>query len=452
LICAVARSTEGVWKSDPPEGCPFPRSKHITGVAFTGRHAEYTKADTWYPSWASDANLYTPFTDGTVGSLKALSHGDHATTGNAKIVGDNPLSLTVIPLSLETASSLPYGGNYPSANLIHNNVWYYGTYTLDDRVDEPHNCNWCIMGPFVGFRISTDYGLSWKPAPLTPRQNLFNESGKDGGKVRMGAPHFVDFGQNMRYSPDGKAYLVAHGSIRPGMTHSWIAGDQVYMARVLPSPENVNDPTKWEFFAGHDTRGKAKWTRKFSEIQPLLEWTDHMGVVTATYHPGLKRYFMWITDPEGLGGVIDHVIKLKKGVPYRTYVLESASLTGPWKLVTYMRNFGEQACFVNMPSKFISSDGRSAWLVYSNNWSQDQKINPPGGRYAMCLHLHHSKLSVNARFSLSVTAHYAVVSFASITDTIVAETDSCRSASMQWGLPNAGPPSHRLQNPANVQR
>jgi hypothetical protein len=33
-------------------------------VAFTGRHAEYTGADTWYPSWANDGNLYSPWPDG----------------------------------------------------------------------------------------------------------------------------------------------------------------------------------------------------------------------------------------------------------------------------------------------------------------------------------------------------------------------------------------------------
>ena len=27
-------------------------------------------------------------------------------------------------------------------------------------------------------------------------------------KVKFGAPHFVDFGQELEHSPDGKAYLV----------------------------------------------------------------------------------------------------------------------------------------------------------------------------------------------------------------------------------------------------
>ena len=53
----------GQWRSEPPADCPFKPSASLTGVAFTGRHAEYTGADTWYPSWASDGNLYSPWTD-----------------------------------------------------------------------------------------------------------------------------------------------------------------------------------------------------------------------------------------------------------------------------------------------------------------------------------------------------------------------------------------------------
>jgi len=47
----------GQWRSEPPADCPFKSSTSLTGVEFTGRHAEYTGADTWYPSWAADGCL-----------------------------------------------------------------------------------------------------------------------------------------------------------------------------------------------------------------------------------------------------------------------------------------------------------------------------------------------------------------------------------------------------------
>ena len=43
---------------------------------------------------------------------------------------------------------------------------------------------------------------------------------------------------------------------------SWITADQIYLARVTPSPENINDVTKYEFFAGHDAAGKPVWTQR----------------------------------------------------------------------------------------------------------------------------------------------------------------------------------------------
>ena len=52
--------------------------------------------------------------------------------------------------------------------------------------------------------------------------------------------------------------------------------------------------------------------------------------------------------------------------------------------------FGQQAYFVNIPSKFISADGRTLWLCYSANfaagWGKaDIQSRPEGSKYALCL-------------------------------------------------------------------
>ena len=69
---------------------------------------------------------------------------------------------------------------------------------------------------------------------------------------------------------------------------------------------------------------------------------------------------------------------------FNTYILESDRITGPFKLVQYLHHFGEQAYFVNIPSKFISANGRTLWLCYSANFFE-LPSNPPGSRYGMCL-------------------------------------------------------------------
>ncbi|MGB9836981.1 MAG: DUF7402 domain-containing protein, partial [Candidatus Saccharicenans sp.] len=224
---------------------------------------------------------------------------------------------------------------------------------------------------------------TWIPSPLSPENPLFPESGKNGQQVKMGTPHFVDFGRNLEYSPDGKAYLVGHGALDNDPTprvanNSWIAGDAVYLARVTPSPKNINDPKAYEFFAGFDSRQKPIWSKNFADIKPLLVWDDHMGCTTITYNAPLRKYLMCITD--GWPGVAD----------MNSYILEADQITGPYRLITYMKKFGPQGYFLNFPTKFIGKDGKTLWLSYSANFHKDYFANraianPLGSRYAWCL-------------------------------------------------------------------
>lgn len=418
---ATEASYPGIWPSEPPAGCPVGPSSSIKAVRFTGRHQEYANADTWYPSWATDGNLYSSFADGNApkagGGMVNVNCGlgAKADVGYARISGDNPLHLQVEALGLYKASAMPWGGRYPCANLVYNDVWYYGTYSVDIgwRTYEGVGCNWAWLGPFVGFQYSRDLGKTWTPSPRTPWQPLFAEEvGHFGPALKKlvdirskwpvqkwlgnvpgsalfelipGLPlpkfsvlHVVDFGQNMQHSPDGMAYMVGHGRA-PHIPHprlgavSWLSGDAVYLARVRPTPETINDASHYEFFAGYDHQNRPVWSRHFSHLKPMLEWPNHLGNSAMSYIPGLKKYILCIAD----------------GWPstrrMNTIMLESSHPWGPWKLVTYLRHFGEQGYFVNIPSKFISADGRKLWLCYSANFTGHIPANPPGSGYHMCL-------------------------------------------------------------------
>ncbi len=220
------------------------------------------------------------------------------------LIGDDPLNLKIVSLGLTKGDASPYGGRYPCGSLVHNGVWYYGTYCLapDGMVRYGDQAfNWPWLGPFVGFRTSTDFGKTWTDTPHTPAKPLFGETGMWGYPVKIGSPHFVDFGKNMEHSPDGKAYLVAHGAAEPDPKPrfgnlSWITGDQIYLLRVTPSIENINDASKYEFFAGHDAAGKPVWTSDFAKIKPLIDWNNNCGCVTITYNAPLKTYLMCVTD------------------------------------------------------------------------------------------------------------------------------------------------------------
>jgi hypothetical protein len=375
------------WPSTPPQSCPWKPSREFAGLAFTGRQTNYTHADTWYPAWATDGNLYSPYTDGQVSGIESISDGtwkkrgtQNATTGQAVIRGDDPLALTVESLGVCKGDSAPFTGRYPCGSLVRDGIWYYGTYCLGPQPKvfrDGIEYNWAWLGPFVGFRWSADLGRTWTDCPHIPARPIFGEQGLNGEPVRIGSPHFVDFGRNMEHSPDGKAYLVAHGASRGSAGrrfgyNSWITGDEIYLLRVRPSLATINDPAAYELFAGHDAAGRPQWVSDFTRIRPLLRWENHLGCVTATYNAPLKKYLLCVTDGHTTGSAYD------------TAILEADALTGPWRLISYLEAFGRNAYFCNIPSKFISPDGKTLWLSYSATFT-GHTANPKGSRYAFCL-------------------------------------------------------------------
>ena len=139
------------WNHTRPSGCPLPQSYDFARIEFTGKHAEYEHADTWYPSWASDGNMYSPWTDGNVAGVNSGSADTAAITGFATIVGDDPLHLKITNVGTYPSSPLPYHGRYPCGSLVYNGVWYYGTYCLNPSGSVTRNsivCNWPWLGPF----------------------------------------------------------------------------------------------------------------------------------------------------------------------------------------------------------------------------------------------------------------------------------------------------------------
>ena len=166
-----------------------------------------------------------------------------------------------------------------------------------------------------------------------------------GEPVKIGAPHFVDFGKNMEHSPDGKAYLVAHGASdgtnRRFGYNSWITGDEIYLLRVTPGIENMNDASKYEFFAGNDAKGSAIWIQDFAKIKPIAAWRDNMGCVTMTYNAPLKKYLMCVTD----GGTT--------GAAMNTYILESDQHHRPVAA-------GDATCGISASRRTSSTSPRSS--------------------------------------------------------------------------------------------
>jgi hypothetical protein len=404
----------------PPQGSsPLAQSPDFRELRFTGRQRHYQPsiaADTWYPSWAADGALYSTFADGSVTSADGTTVSVNCqwefsddkqerwfrdlglsvvqgrvvaervkstTTGNAILEGYDPFNLVVKPLAPFSREALRYEGYYPCANLFYKGVWYVGGYYCH-RWLNLHNVPITYeLGGFGGFRISKDRGQTWTDTPFDDRRPLFPETGRCSGDaaIKLGTPHFVDFGQDMEHSPDGLAYLVGHGTYDPDGICNWSSGDTISIARVRPTPDTINDPTAYEFFAGHDHNGNPTWSKDFSKISPVLGWRGGAGCTNITYHPHLKRYFGFLCmgwfDGDSGG--------------YDTSVIESRELTGPWHQVARLRGMGGQPYFVCMPSKF-QQISKKLILFYSANWRADRPGIPSSaptdaaqGLYSLCV-------------------------------------------------------------------
>ena len=89
----------------------------------------------------------------------------------ASSLSNSPLRLLnscgqVYDVQTVTSSALPYQGRYPCASLAYKGIYYVGTYAIAEtwgRTTDEHGkpvplnrqylCgNWCVLGPFVGFR------------------------------------------------------------------------------------------------------------------------------------------------------------------------------------------------------------------------------------------------------------------------------------------------------------
>jgi len=138
----------------------------------------------------------------------------------------------------------------------------------------------------------------------------------------------------------------------------------------------ISDPASYEFFAGLNSIGEAIWQNDITKSKPILEWKEHVGSEGLTYIPGLQKYILMTA----------RLKEQEENLPYNVLVFwESDNITGPYKMVHYLRDWGPQSYFPNIPAKFISPDGKKMWLCVASNYTNVES-NPVQCRYGFSLH------------------------------------------------------------------
>lgn len=336
---------------------PYPQSARIPRVTFSDlilhrdvSGADCASGDQWAGTWADDGHLYMGWGDGT-GFGHRGEWRDPATVfmGLARLEGTPPhhrgvnvwggfrpesehgalyVNRVPQPINLKPADGLIF---------LNGTLYWYAERKSDGRVD-------CQL------LTSTDYGRSWKD-----RGRFFQEDGK------FAFTGIIQCGQNYSDAPAhlGKYLYLFDGGTK-AVNHPRFSRKDMLLARI-PLDDLLNRRAV-EFFAG--TPGQPSWTSDISRAKPVFQ--DPRGVnahVSCTYNPAIGRYLLLTMHSHGEGS--SRIDNAGFGM------FESDRPWGPWGTIYYtdhLESFvpGLRLLInLSLPSKWISPDGRSMWLVFS---------------------------------------------------------------------------------------
>lgn len=298
--------------------------------------------DLWPLAWADDDNIYTANGDGF---------------GFGVVWADIVVSkIHGYPKNL-TGESIPWawgrhlGGRWPpeawqvsrkpTGMICVDGVLYLFYQNLKNFLSD----NEFGDAPAASISWSNDYGKNWQWDSTGP---MFSDHVFTTGM-------FLDYGRCNRYAFDDYIYVY-------GLDYNWrystgYRSTKMYLARV---PKNrIPDRAAWEFFTGL-SKGQPSWSPYIDDRTPVLldetEYAGNTGVSQGSivYIPALNRY-LYSTWSDSAW--IFHEAPQPWG-PWTRCGIK------PWHEQPISEEwFGGYATVV--PSKFLSLDGRSGWIVSS---------------------------------------------------------------------------------------
>ncbi len=294
---------------------PYPQSQIIEKVHWDfSTLARAARGSDLFPlTWADDNALYTAWGDGRgfaeIGSRKSL--GVSRIHGSAASFGGTDV----------------WSGTGKAHGIISIDNVLYLFVTEQDA--------W--MRGKVG--RSLDHGVTWE----------FTDWIFDEPHGVFAAPGVLQFGKAYRGARD--RFVYGYSEIGRGVI-------QPHVALFRVPKKEVTKRRAYEFFAGMNGTDDPVWTADIEEIRPVF--TDPNGVgwgVQVTYSEVLRRYLLTARhDCNGGWGIFD-----------------APEPWGPWTTVAYYDKWIDPECkvFFTFNQKWMSSDGREMWMVFSGKGEYD---------------------------------------------------------------------------------
>jgi hypothetical protein len=360
LTMVISACTPGALRpgqSDRGFKAPYPHSRLISTITWDfstiASHRKALGSDLWPCAWAVDGDLYCAWGDG--GGFDGNDDNiGRASLGFARITGTpstrDPDAITGkniwgSPPYAEFAAR--FGGKVGSMVAV-NGVLYAigGFWTTDNSLDPVHAS---ARGPLSTIAWSSDAAQSWQIAPWSSRLPL--GSFVDGGQDSVSAP-----------APYVLLYYMREGDSR-----------HLYLRRICADQLTV-DPAAVpgvEYFAGASHRAReAHWSAREADATAVFTDRNNVQGATAVYDPGIGRYLLTAghyasgNDNDSSAGQVG--------------LFEAPNPWGPWATIGYYENWGNLKAettgdflSLRIPSKWLSSDGKTLWAVFSGLKSFD---------------------------------------------------------------------------------
>lgn len=314
---------------------PYPKSPVIESIKweFTNIIRLALGSDLWPVTWAADDNIYTSWGDGVgFGAIDWKEQGgkDRSSLGFSRIEGMPP-NITAINVwgGKNPENPATFDGKSPSIISVDGTI--YGWLNIQN---DPNFWDYQLIW-------SSNLGKTWHKANWK----------FSSGRGKFFPQSFLNFQKDYTGSRDDFVYFYGRE-----WGDKFSDGVAVFLGRV--NKEKIKNRNAYEFFMGLDLNRRPQWTTDINRRKPVL--MDQNGIITSSviFNQAIKRYIM--TTCRGMVGQLG--------------IFDAPEPWGPWTTIAYYNNWGGfegAGLFYHFPTKWISSDGKTMWCIFSSTGKLD---------------------------------------------------------------------------------
>lgn len=301
---------------------PYPDSDYITDINISSRiYQAAEESDNWPLTWADDDALYTTFGDG----YGFAESGPKLSMGFSKVTGNPPDSIS----GSDIDSSGEITGDGSSGEKASGILFVDGKLYLWSR-----NAN--RSGEECRVRVSSDYAKSWTWA--------------DWRFSDLGYCAFLNFGKAYAGARDNYVYMYSANT-----PSAYNETDEMVLTRV--PKDQIMNRNAYEFFNG--SVSNPSWTSDIGGRTSVFTFDGGVNRLDVSYNAGIGRYLLTMRS-RARGGGVNHFS-----------IYEAPEPWGPWKTVYFEENAGTSNTgwgeVAHIPTKWISSDGKTIHIVYAGD-------------------------------------------------------------------------------------